>query len=232
MRTRIDLTQQPLWQRVLVMVGLALVIQVPPLFLFAVRQAGSLGARWGWLAGYFGVFIAIIALALAVYQRTGFGLKRALSWRQARDWIFGGWLVLLCCQLALSYFNRLWYHQTETANNQAIAELMGHDPLVIVAMSIGAVLLSPVAEEVIFRGILIDLFFSRFQLIGPILVSGLVFSAEHASTNPISFLIYFTLGGVLAHVYQRTGHLEYTIAIHALNNLLATGALVVPLLLH
>ena len=47
MRTRIDLTQQPLWQRVLVMVGLALVIQVPPLFLFAVRQAGSQGARWG-----------------------------------------------------------------------------------------------------------------------------------------------------------------------------------------
>lgn len=87
------------------------------------------------------------------------------------------------------------------------------------------ILLSPVAEELIFRGVLMNLFFKDDAVWPPILLSGVVFTLEHASTTPVSYLIYFFMGAVFAFVYRKTGHLSNVIALHMLNNIVAMAVL-------
>ncbi|MDU3492786.1 MAG: CPBP family intramembrane glutamic endopeptidase, partial [Limosilactobacillus fermentum] len=47
----------------------------------------------------------------------------------------------------------------------------------------------------------------------------------HASTTPVSYLIYFFMGAVFAFVYRKTGHLSNVIALHMLNNIVAMAVL-------
>lgn len=213
--------------RCLWMALLFLLIQVPPVML-SLRQTGG-GAALG--AGLYLLGLALVALiAWWIYRRWRPVQRPRWQWRQAVDWIGGGYLAIIAVQVALGQLNQAIYHQTQTANNQSLTRLMGHDPVLITAMAVGMVCLSPVAEELIFRGVLMNMFFKPDQLWTPVIVSGLLFSAGHASTNPISFLIYGMMGCILAYVYRKTGNLGYAIGLHGLNNLVATAVMVAGVL--
>jgi uncharacterized protein len=84
---------------------------------------------------------------------------------------------------------------------------------------VAAVLLAPLAEEWLFRGLL----FRRMRAVGnrPIAygLSALAFAAIH--TNPAGFVIYLWLGLVFAFVYERTGRLWVPIGVHMGNNAVA-----------
>ena len=83
------------------------------------------------------------------------------------------------------------------------------------------IFLSPIAEELLFRGYLMNAFFKPESFWLPILVSAIFFSLAHASTTIISYLIYMTLGCFLAYTYRRTNNLAASIGLHMLNNLIA-----------
>lgn len=83
-----------------------------------------------------------------------------------------------------------------------------------------AVLVAPMIEELVFRGLLMGRVFGQKSWIG-LIISSLLFGALHVPTDLGSWILYGGMGLVLGLVYRQNGKLEYVIAIHCLNNLLS-----------
>lgn len=96
-------------------------------------------------------------------------------------------------------------------------------PLRTFATVILIVVLAPIVEEVLFRGILLHRFATKWSPVTAIVVSSLIFGALHAD-----ILGHAIFGVVLSLVYVRTGSLWLPIAIHMLNNALAVAAMAIP----
>lgn len=170
---------------------------------------------------YLGFFGLIIAWGQRLYRRYDHFNHRSQSFFAHAKTILGGYMAIVAGEIVLGNLNRLIYHQVQTANNQAIIDTMSGSPIVSVLVCFSAVCLTPFAEELIFRGLFMNLFFNARDFWLPILLSGLVFTLVHASSNIISYLIYFYMGCVLAYVYRSTGNLTNSIGIHLINNLVS-----------
>lgn len=209
--------------RVVVIAFLFVAVQVPPVAVqIANRHPSNQVLVIAWMTLFIVLMLAVIWIARRTYLKYNeLGKGRGLK----LGWILGGFLVILLGSDILSALNMMIYHQGETANNAALGSLLGHNPIITIVFSFSAVVLSPIAEEFIFRGALTNMFFRPTRLWPKVILSGIVFSLGHASTNPISFLIYAFMGMVLAFVYLQSGDLKNSIAIHMANNLIATVAL-------
>lgn len=218
---------RPAWIiRVLITAALALLIQVPPVILLYVRKYSANTMALSWLiAIYIIVFAGIIGWAHHLFIKYRRWQPSHQTIWQHLGWIFGGWLLVVGGEQILNMLNYVLYHQSETANNQLIGRMMSGNHLVLIIMSIAAVVLNPVAEELIFRGVVMNFFFKDDSFWLPIILSGLLFTLEHSSTTLISYLIYFYLGALFAFIYRRTGNISNTICLHAFNNLVALTAL-------
>lgn len=82
-------------------------------------------------------------------------------------------------------------------------------------------LMTPIIEEVFFRGFIFGGLLGRFGPRRAIIVSALVFSAFHLSLGVV--IPIFITGVLLAWLYWRTGSLWAPIAAHAGQNALAVG---------
>lgn len=78
------------------------------------------------------------------------------------------------------------------------------------------VVLAPVVEEMIFRGVIFNGFQKNYSPVGAIFFSALLFALFHL--NPWQLGPTFLLGLLLGFVRLRTGSLLATIVIHALHN--------------
>lgn len=224
-------TKQPNWiVRVLITALLALLIQVPPIILLFVRKyAHQRPQLTVTIIIYYVVFIGIIWWAHHLFIKYRRWSPRHENLLQYLGWLVGGWLVIVIGEQLLNQINELVYHQTETANNQIIGNLLSSDHIILIMMSFAAVVLNPIAEELIFRGVVMNFFFKNESFWSPIILSGLLFTLEHSSTTLISYLIYFFLGAVFAYIYRKTANISNTILLHALNNLIALSALLTTL---
>jgi len=217
-----------LW-RIILIVGLTIGILVPPMLLRIINQLNHLNTMLGWqiilVAGYFIVFLLLILLANATMRHyTGQYYQLRLD---RKDWgiVISGYLTILVLETGFQILNQQIYHQSQTQNNQAIKTLMNGSPLALWMMTISAVFLTPIIEELVFRGVLTNLFFKQEWL--KVALSGLVFGSLHSSSTIPSFLIYVTMGLVLATVYRLTGKIHASIALHFLINALAMTLLLV-----
>lgn len=216
----------PLVIRILLIALLMLAIQVPPIVLILLpRYPVNAASEWIGSIIYLCIFSLIIVWAAWLFRRYRRWQPRPQKPIMYVGWPLLGWLLVIVGENCLARLNQVIYHQSSTANNLAIKSIMSNSHQALVLMSIAAVVLSPIAEELIFRGILMNFFFSDDAYWLPILLSGLLFTLAHSSTTPISYLIYFYMGSVFAYIYRRTGRLTNTILLHALNNFFALIAL-------
>ena len=81
------------------------------------------------------------------------------------------------------------------------------------------ILYAPIAEEILFRKLLIDRTIKYGQGIS-ILMSAFIFGLFHGNLN--QFVYAFTLGAVFAYVYSKTGNIKYTILMHMVVNFLGS----------
>ncbi|MGB4590167.1 MAG: type II CAAX endopeptidase family protein [Clostridiaceae bacterium] len=93
----------------------------------------------------------------------------------------------------------------------------GENPVTFILLFISIVLLAPVVEEIVFRGILFNLLNKKRGLIFSMIVSSVFFGVLHAETMIPTTVIGF----VLCFIYQKTGSLKLSIAGHMFNNLVA-----------
>jgi membrane protease YdiL (CAAX protease family) len=144
----------------------------------------------------------------------------------------GHWLILLCIAFGCLYGGGL----AGSLTMSLLSTVTGHDYAsglnTLVESSpvwmtvLGACIIAPFGEELIFRKLLID----RTRHAGDlpaILLSGLFFGLFHG--NLFQFFYAFLIGMLLAYVYTRSGSYLWCVAMHATVNLF--GSVIVPALL-
>lgn len=129
-------------------------------------------------------------------------------------------------RIALSYLaiivgnmiGAIWLHllkQTTTSNQETINSLISETSLISSFFVI--VIVAPLCEEIICRGIIPTKLFEGYEKIGYIF-GWLLFTLAHLPTNPPSFLIYGWMSAVLTWTAYRTKRLEMSIFLHLVIN--------------
>lgn len=152
------------------------------------RLVGTLPGTHNWLSWL------RLALLLAVAMAFSYG-----SW-----FLFAYVLSILSPGLLEFLIEALWPESNPTIGYQ-------------LAMGVVAVILAPILEEGVFRGILVNRWGYRWGLRTALVASSIAFGLLHA--NPVGIGI---VGLVAALLYLQTRTLIVPIAFHAANNLVAT----------
>lgn len=129
-------------------------------------------------------------------------------------------------RIALSYvaiivgnmIGAIWLHllkQTTTSNQETINSLISETSLISSFFVI--VIVAPLCEEIICRGIIPTKLFEGYEKIGYIF-GWLLFTIAHIPNNLPSFLIYGWMSAVLTWTAYRTKRLEMSIILHLVNN--------------
>lgn len=85
------------------------------------------------------------------------------------------------------------------------------------SMGLMAVTVAPVAEEVLFRGLMYPALKRRLGIGGAMLISSVLFALIHV--NLMTFVPLLLLAGVLVWLYEYTGNLAAPVMAHAVFNL-------------
>jgi len=120
--------------------------------------------------------------------------------------------TVLFAAYVVSYANDAAFNPPE----QDIVESFPPTAAGIVLFAIVAVVMAPLCEEIFFRGFVFKGFATSWGWVTGAVVSGALFSLAHLQLT--LFLPLFTLGFGLAWVYQRTGSLWTSVALHATFN--------------
>lgn len=105
--------------------------------------------------------------------------------------------------------------QTTTSNQQVINNLVSENSLISSFFLI--VLIAPICEEIICRGIIPTKLFQGYEKFGYV-IGWLIFLLAHMPSNLPSFLIYGWMSAVLTWTAYRTRRLEMSISVHMLLN--------------
>lgn len=191
-------------------------------------QRGILAAA----AGQIAVIAAAILVAGQAFRRglTGFGLTRLSLPRDAAIGTLGWLAALALCGLIVLATEQVLrvvapdFHPPEHTVFQLLQDPATWPPLRVLAL-LGAALLAPAAEELLFRGILQT---ALTRVLPPrgrsmrhrwaaILMVAVVFGAMHSGT-PHHMPALVGLGVLLGFLYERTGSLRACILLHMLFN--------------
>lgn len=164
---------------------------------------------------FVGGYVAVTFILFTYLQRRH--PERKIIWRpkgKEINTIIIGFIVLMSAKMIIGSFIT-----QQTANDAAIEKLFKISVNTSFMMVFMTAIAAPVVEELVFRGFLMDYFFTD-QPIFAILLSGFIFGSIHASTNFISWLMYVVMGIILAATYNKEKNLAANISLHFLNNLL------------
>ena len=106
-------------------------------------------------------------------------------------------------------------NQTTTSNQQIINNLVSESTLISSFFII--VLIAPICEEIICRGIIPTKLFQGYEKLGYV-IGWFLFLLAHVPSNPPSFLIYGWMSAVLTWTTYRTRRLELSILVHMVLN--------------
>lgn len=167
-------------------------------------------------------FLVVTLVTVLIAKRLGF-LNHAsqLLTRDAWKSIFMGFLIMVPVKMLGGMILVLEHGSNANTLNQSVIEQLGMPPVLLFALSVVA---APIVEEVVFRGFIVKQAF-HYSYLG-VIVSSALFGAVHVPTDLGSWILYGGMGLVLALVYQKTKKLEYSIAVHALNNFLGVLSLI------
>lgn len=167
------------------------------------------------------IFVLLVAMALIVYFLVS-QKKPQVTFQRAKIKITVIlYAVSLGVQLLLSAINQRISGESQTANNQQIIDIAGLRSDFAFVILFTAVFLSPLFEEIIYRGLIISGIFDRHQLLG-VLVQAILFGSAHQVANIWQFLIYFFTGYFFGLIYWRTQDLKYSMIGHFIQNVLGS----------
>lgn len=131
---------------------------------------------------------------------------------------FGSFFLIIVAQLL---FIRFIGGNGVSENQAALEELQKQTRPIF---NIMLVIVAPIFEELIFRGMFFNTFFpveNKTTKVVGILTSGLVFGLAHDPTFSKFIILYWVMGSILAWTYVTTRDIRYSIIAHMLNNLIS-----------
>ena len=164
------------------------------------------------------VLIPVLLRLNQIHWRDAFGLRKA-DFLRGLGWAMAAFAVVLPVVLALNFLSETALEEAGwQPKSQAAVELLKDAPLwpTGIYMSVFAVVLVPVAEEFIFRGVLFPFLKQRgWPKLAWIGVS-LLFALIHGAAA--IFIPLFVLALALTWLYEKTGNLLASIVVHSLFN--------------
>ena len=168
------------------------------------------------------LFVGVVILAFAIGKGPSLWQTFGLSNRQAPAAISAGlrgytaafpWLFALLFVVA-EIMQALGIHQPI----EPIQELVFKEarPGILVLTVLMACTIGPVVEELFFRGVLYTAIRQRTSRLIGMLISSAIFALLH--TNLVGFLPIMGLGCLLAYLYERTGSIAASLAVHVVHN--------------
>ena len=152
---------------------------------------------------------------------------RALTRRDARTILIGvaGLLALrIGTALLLVLTDQTKHVQAGFEHFDVTSKLPGITTFSTVLAVVSLVVIAPVVEEIVFRGLLFGALASRLGILASTVITALLFGAIHA--DPVLFPSLAALGIITALAYTTTGNLWVAIILHALNNSLGAVVLI------
>jgi uncharacterized protein len=151
-----------------------------------------------------------------------FGLRRT------RFWPAVGWAALAL--FSFYVFTLIYSLAVHPHAEQNVTDSLGADQgtFGLIAAGVMVIVVAPVAEEFFFRGFFYKALRGRFPVIIAALMDGALFGLIHfdpSASSPLAVIPPLAvLGFVFCLVYEQTGSIFPTIALHSLNNTIAYGA--------
>ena len=121
----------------------------------------------------------------------------------------------------------MMWEGVSNSTNQEIIENAHMNPFVLITVT---VIMAPIVEELIFRGLLMGRVFNPDSIVGLIL-SSLLFGLVHMPNSIGVWIIYAGMGFTLGTVYRKFQKLEYCIMAHMINNSIAVSMMLLLQLL-
>lgn len=209
------------------------VIETAAYFLFQVWMSDAIVTRENAVAIFFETMLSVVAtaaLAAIVLWRRKANL-RMLGWRlPTRNWMAGalglGLFVVAASGLAGTVVARIFPQAPDIKACLGYVPLIQTAPLLMVGYS---VLIAPVLEETLFRGLLFGWLRTELPVVPAAVLSGVVFGLFHLGGTSLPFTFpLMVVGCILALIYHYSGSLFVSGATHAVYNIVA----LIPLLLH
>ena len=119
---------------------------------------------------------------------------------------------------------------SEATPEQVLTEGIADTPVQLLLAVIAAVVMAPLAEELLFRGLLHRGLRQRMRAVPATLLSSVLFAVVHvdvAASQPLALVGLTFVGVVLALAHERTGSLVVPVVIHATHNAITILAVVV-----
>lgn len=206
------------WWKRLLWVGcvcLALLLYVLPMLVQHVVRIYEFPRLWTILLGIFLIFITslvfgVLAKKAGILSQSGKVFKKGDGKR-----IILGLLGMILVSVLGKILLNLIHGEETTVNQASIIEEFQRGDMILLPITLGV--LAPIAEEIIFRGIIPLKIFNGYEGWGYI-IGGLIFTLFHGPTNIMSFVIYGGSSVILTWLAYRTRRLEVSIAVHMSNN--------------
>lgn len=104
------------------------------------------------------------------------------------------------------------------ANQKEILKIQSMLPVPVFIIIV--VLYAPIMEELIFRAGIMGYLFRNHPWLGGV-VSTFLFTMTHLPTHPSAWMLYGSMGAMLAWIFYRSKRLDFVIYIHMANNALS-----------
>ena len=121
----------------------------------------------------------------------------------------------------------MMWEGVSNSTNQATIENIHMNPIVLITLT---VIMAPIMEELVFRGLLMGRVFNPDSIVGLIL-SSLLFGLAHMPNSIGVWIVYAGMGFALGTAYRKFQKLEYCIMAHMINNSIAVSMMLLLQLL-
>ena len=172
----------------------------------------------------------VVVLTLTVVTRLAHWFELTLDWRITARQLgliigsaVGLILVLPMVGIVLTMFVG---HPTISQNQASINQTLQGGVLTQIAMVFLAVVIAPLIEETMFRGVVMNTWFKNNRYYADVLLSAVLFGVFHttADLSLVTVTPYVVMGAVFALIYRKTGNLAVNIYTHMLYNAIVVGA--------
>jgi membrane protease YdiL (CAAX protease family) len=161
-----------------------------------------------------------------------YGALRALGLRSTRFWPAAGWVIsgLIVVYAVTIIYGALiqTFHWSLQTNGDALVKEAQTMPFTVIGALIGAVFIAPICEEIFFRGFLFAGLLRGMTVLWATLISTALFTVVHWDKG--SAVPLFAIGLMLAVIRWRTGSIWPGMALHILNNAIASVLVVATIL--
>jgi membrane protease YdiL (CAAX protease family) len=175
---------------------------------------------------YLNAFMTQLSLALLIWtlkifrhwEWSDFGWL-AVPLRKILNKIFG--LYTLTWVINICYTIVLYQHGLNPPSTDVYTKLLGQTTWYTLILNLLlAGVLAPFVEETLFRGVIFGSLQANFRKWTAAVISAIIFSGLHLQVY--GFFPRFILGMALVYLYNKYNSLYPSVALHALNNIVAT----------